>query len=70
MGLPDKLFLNIQYEAMLYTFVIGIVLFLLRLVALFSNKINHFLSVRKNIIPTIQEKISPSDHVLCFIVLP
>jgi 3-deoxy-D-manno-octulosonic-acid transferase len=51
---------------MLYTFVIGIVLFLLRLVALFSNKINHFLSVRKNIIPTIQEKISPSDYVLWF----
>lgn len=51
---------------MIYTLVIGIVLFLLRLVALFSNKINHFLSVRKNIIPTIQEKISPSDHVLWF----
>ena len=51
---------------MLYSFLIEISLLLLRVVALFSKKIAHFLSVRIHILDTIQEKINPSDRVLWF----
>jgi hypothetical protein len=43
---------------MLYSFLIEISLLLLRVVALFSKKIAHFLSVRIHILDTIQEKIN------------
>lgn len=51
---------------MLYSFLIEITLLLLRVVALFSKKIAHFLDVRINILNTIQEKTNPSDRVLWF----
>lgn len=51
---------------MLYSFGIEIALLLLRVVALFSKKIAHFLRVRSTVVKTVQEKIKASDRVLWF----
>lgn len=51
---------------MLYSLGIEILLFLLKIVALFSKKTAFFLSTRLNIIETIAKKLNPLDSVLWF----
>ncbi len=51
---------------MLYSLGVEILLFLLKINALFSKKIASFLSTRKNVFETITEKFNPSDSTLWF----
>ena len=51
---------------MLYSFGIEVILLFIRVVALFSKKIAHFLKVRTTSLKKVQAKISTNDRVLWF----
>jgi 3-deoxy-D-manno-octulosonic-acid transferase len=50
----------------LYTIIVQLAIFLLKIVALFSPKMKLFVEGRKLVFPTLEEKIKPSDKTIWF----